>query len=222
MPVNRTATDRPARGADTRHRLLEAIAEEVAGRTFQSTATDDVLRRAGLTKGALYHHFGSKQKLGYAMVEEVIAPRILRQWCDPVVSAADPIAALVELSELAVRRAPPDRLAVGCPLNNLAQELSASEPGFRRRLSAVFETWRERLSGALERGQRRGSVGAEHDPGAIATFVVAAWEGIIGFVKVTRSPDDLAACQRELARYLRSLRPSRRDSSGGGERREVP
>ena len=48
-------------------------------RGFQSASLDTILASAGVTKGALYYHFNSKEALGYAVVEEIIAPDVPRQ-----------------------------------------------------------------------------------------------------------------------------------------------
>ena len=49
----------------TRAKLLEAGFQEVYEHGFRSASIDSILARAGVTKGALYHHFSSKQALGY-------------------------------------------------------------------------------------------------------------------------------------------------------------
>ena len=64
----------------TRERLLQAAFREMYRSGFQSAGLDAILAAAGVTKGALYHHFGSKEALGYAIVEEIIAPDNRGQW----------------------------------------------------------------------------------------------------------------------------------------------
>ena len=48
----------------TRERLLQAAFREVYRSGFQSARLDAVLATGGVTKGALYYHFGSKEALG--------------------------------------------------------------------------------------------------------------------------------------------------------------
>jgi AcrR family transcriptional regulator len=59
------------RSETTRRALLDAARELFAERGFASTGRDDIARRAGVTRGALYHHFGSKEQLFRAVVEEL-------------------------------------------------------------------------------------------------------------------------------------------------------
>jgi AcrR family transcriptional regulator len=74
--VKRTAADkakdrRVAQGAATREALIAAARELFGERGYAETSTDEVVARAGVTKGALYHHFSGKDALFRAVVERV-------------------------------------------------------------------------------------------------------------------------------------------------------
>ncbi len=71
--------DRSLRKAATRTRLLEAAARVYAREGFAGATLDDVAREAGLTKGALYGHFGSKDNLLVALIEEYLAAEVAAQ-----------------------------------------------------------------------------------------------------------------------------------------------
>src|ERR1700752_5044765 len=79
----------------TRERLLQAAFREIYRSGFQSASLDAILASAGVTKGALYYYFKSKQALGYAVVEEVIAPYNYGQWVRPLQNGKDPVDALI-------------------------------------------------------------------------------------------------------------------------------
>jgi AcrR family transcriptional regulator len=78
-PTDEGDGDRPdtARGlraahvADTRQALLAAAREVFAEQGFQATRTEEIVRRAGLTRGALYHHFRDKEDLFRAVYEDL-------------------------------------------------------------------------------------------------------------------------------------------------------
>lgn len=74
----------------TRQRLLDAAHREMYEHGFQAASLERILADTGLTKGALYHHFGTKQALGVAVVEEVIGARLRREWIEPVLHAPRP------------------------------------------------------------------------------------------------------------------------------------
>ncbi len=79
----------------TRKSLLEAAFQEIYQSGFQAASLDNILSKAGVTKGALYHHFGSKRELGYAVVDELIRERVLDRWVRPLEHAANPIDGLL-------------------------------------------------------------------------------------------------------------------------------
>jgi TetR/AcrR family transcriptional repressor of nem operon len=79
----------------TRDRLLQAASREVYRSGFQSASLDAILAATGVTKGALYYHFDSKEALGYAVVEEVIDPDVRATWVRPLQNGKDPIDALI-------------------------------------------------------------------------------------------------------------------------------
>jgi AcrR family transcriptional regulator len=59
------------RRATTRRALLEAARSLFAERGYHGAAAEEIVRRAGLTRGALYHHFEDKKDLFRAVVEEM-------------------------------------------------------------------------------------------------------------------------------------------------------
>jgi AcrR family transcriptional regulator len=71
--------DRSARRAQTRARLLQAAAEVYARRGFAGATLEEVAAEAGYTKGAVYGHFGSKENLLLALVEEYLAGQVAEQ-----------------------------------------------------------------------------------------------------------------------------------------------
>lgn len=71
--------DRSARRADTRARLLQAAARVYARRGFGGATLDEVAGEAGFTKGAVYGHFGSKENLLMALMEEHLTQQVIDQ-----------------------------------------------------------------------------------------------------------------------------------------------
>src|ERR1019366_9084852 len=70
---------RSARKAQTRRRLLEAAARVYARRGFNGATLEEVAAEAGFTKGAVYGHFGSKENLLLALMEEHLTRQVIEQ-----------------------------------------------------------------------------------------------------------------------------------------------
>ena len=190
----------------TRELLLQAASREIYRSGFQSAGLDTILTAAGVTKGALYYHFKSKEALGYAVVDEVIAPNVHGQWVRPLQSVKDPIDALIG----AVERIPvrPDDVRGGCQLNNLSQEMSPLDARFRKRLATIFGAWHEAVASTLREGQSRGSVRRDVEPADAAGLLIAMVEGYGSLAKNAQDPKVMKAGIRNIVRWLRSLRPS--------------
>jgi TetR/AcrR family transcriptional regulator, transcriptional repressor for nem operon len=204
-PTGRVQRRNPVR---TRQRLLQSAFRQVYRSGFQGTDIDTIIDAAGVTKGALYHHFDSKQALGYAIVDEVIAGITLEKWVRPLQNPEDPIGALIAIVEATSLLA--DQVRGGCPLNNLAQEMSSIDEGFRKRLARVFQDWRGAIADALRYGQTRGLVRADIDANEIAGFLIAIYEGYISLAKSWQDPEMLQSGKRNMSGYLETLRVPRK------------
>lgn len=75
----RGSFDRSERRARTRAQLLDAAARVYARRGFEAATIDEVADEAGFTKGAVYDHFGSKEKLLLALLDEHLSQQIAEQ-----------------------------------------------------------------------------------------------------------------------------------------------
>lgn len=188
----------------TRERLLQAASREVYRSGFQSASLDAILAAAGVTKGALYHHFDNKEALGYAVIDEVIAPDNRSQWLQPLERSKDPIAALIGAAQqISVR---PADVRGGCALLNLAQEMSPLHAGFRKQLAAVFHRWQEGVAAALREGQTRGTVRRDVEPAKAAGLLIAMVEGYGSLAKNAQDPKMMKAGIRNIVEWLNSLR----------------
>jgi TetR/AcrR family transcriptional repressor of nem operon len=199
----------------TREKLLHSAFTEIYRQGFQGASVDVILANAGVTKGALYHHFPDKAALGYAVIDEVIRGLLLERWLGVLErQPGDPLSALQGMLKERATELTAHEVELGCPLNNIAQEMSPLDERFRRRVSATFETWIEGFARILERGQAEGSVRRDVDAREVATFLVGALEGSYGLAKSARSKAMLRANLDVLSALLDSLRshPTRTQS----------
>jgi TetR/AcrR family transcriptional repressor of nem operon len=209
MSVVDAATEARVRDPDgTRQRILEAAFAEFYENGFQGAGMAAIVARAGVTTGALYHHFPDKTALGYAVVEEVIREPILEAYLGPLEDdGGDPLAAL----QVALRSRADDfadsGIRFGCPLANLTQEMAPLDEGFRARVADALRAWTDGVADALARGQVNGTVRPDVDGDRVAAFVVASVEGAFGTAKAADSVDVLRANLEVLADFLETLRP---------------
>ncbi|MES9990835.1 MAG: TetR/AcrR family transcriptional regulator [Candidatus Thiodiazotropha sp.] len=190
----------------TRRTLLQAAYEEIHRYGFQAASLNAILDRTGVTKGALYHHFGSKLQLGYAVLDEHITEELERLWFEPLHQPGHPIDVLMQTIMQIGEHYQCDEITLGCPLNNLAQEMSAIDDGFRQRIDTLYKRWQTSIESLLKRGQEGGQVSASIDPADTAYFILASLEGCMSMAKTAQSNAELMRCGKGLANYLNSLR----------------
>ena len=191
---------------NTRLKILRAAFQEIHRHGYQGMRVDRVLKITGLKKGALYHHFSSKQALGYAVLEELIQKSIRELWIDPLQNFNDPLEGIQTLFEVLDGVWSDEFFFLGCPLNNLAQEMSPIDEGFRERIENFFQNWKASISEALNNGQVQGTVDNSINTNDCAMYILASIEGALGMTKNYQNKEVYYSCARELNRYLKTLK----------------
>ena len=202
----RPRAPKPRNPEQTRDRLLQAAFREIFRRGFQNAGIDAILAATNVTKGALYYHFESKEALGYAVIEEIIAKLTSDRWLLPLQRADkdDPVDTLI-----GIVRALPNRLRDvkrGCALANLAQEMSLLDEQFRKRLERIFHAWQEGIAMTLRKGQSQGAVRRDLVPEDTASFLIAMIEGYQVLAKNAQDAKVWSKGIRNIVGWLNSLR----------------
>jgi TetR/AcrR family transcriptional repressor of nem operon len=189
----------------SRKEILDIAFGEIYRHGFQGVSVDDIVRRTSLTKGAFYHHFPTKLDLGYAIVDDVLAPLTLARWVVPIGEYADPLEGILRTIERNIGGAEPALLRTGCPVNNLAQEMAPIDRGFRKRIQGTLNLWISELEVHLKRGQKTGFVRRDVDTGQAAHFIVMVIEGMYGLIKGLDDPEAYSTLLAPVKDYLRSI-----------------
>jgi TetR/AcrR family transcriptional regulator, transcriptional repressor for nem operon len=120
----------PERG-DARTRLLEAARDVIRTRGFAATTVEDVCRKAGVTKGAFFHHFDSKQALGIAAAAYWAETTSAFFAEAPYHDHADPLDRLLGYIEFRKTIIDGDLAEFTCLVGTMTQEVYASYPAIR-------------------------------------------------------------------------------------------
>jgi TetR/AcrR family transcriptional regulator, transcriptional repressor for nem operon len=118
----------------------------------------------------------------------------------------DPIDALIGIVRAIPHR--PRDVKGGCPLVNLAQEMSQLDEQFRKRLERIFHAWQEGIAMALRKGQSQGTVRRDLVPEETASFLIAMVEGYEVLAKNAQDAKVWNVGIRNIVGWLRSLRPA--------------
>lgn len=196
----------PSTDCGTRERILGTAFREFYQHGFQGGSINRIVTDAGITKGALFHHFSGKNELGYHVVDEIIRPHMEETWVRPLKDTDDPIRVIRQILYKSAESMKDD-ICQGCPLNNLAQEMSPLDEGFRTRINAIYDLQRDTIKHAFERGINGGLVRKTVSPERAAAFIVAALAGMLGTAKNAQCTKLLSDAGEGLIDYLDTLKP---------------
>lgn len=189
----------------TRAEILAAAFPLVLRHGFQGVSIDDIVRETRHTKGAFYHLFPTKLDLGYALVDEIVRPLIIERWIAPLEEFENPLEGMLSQIEKLIGGESPEMLKLGCPLNNLVQEMTPLDAGFRVRLEAALDFWVEETEKQLMRAKAGGFLRASIDTRAAAHFIVMAHEGFYGMIKGLGKPSAFSGLFDSLKVYFYAI-----------------
>lgn len=162
---------------DTRDKILDTAARLFHEQGFGATGVSTILREAGVNSGSLYHFFPSKEALLVGVLERYLA------LLDPVVqgpierSVADPVERIFALLGWYREGLRAAGCRLGCPIGNLALEVSDTHPEVRPLIDENLRNWASGIERWLEEAGDR--LPASCDRADLACFVLTVMEGAI-------------------------------------------
>jgi len=179
---------------ETRNKLLDAAARLFHEQGFAATGVATILREAGVNSGSLYHFFPSKEDLLKGVLErytELLHPIVL----EPVEQVeTDPVERVFALLAVYRRGLEATGCRRGCPIGNLALEVSDSYPRARPGIDRNFRNWTDGVTRWLAQARER--FPAATDLETLAEFVLVVMEGGL---MLARARDSLAPFDRAVA-----------------------
>jgi AcrR family transcriptional regulator len=170
---------RQDRAERTRNVILDAAAEAFEARGFAGASLSDILTRAGVTKGALYFHFASKEELAKALVEE--------QWnieLPALESTTNPIQSVIDLCHSFCH-------SLCTNIRVQASNRLVTEANFERPYPQVFTRWNDMVHEFLKLAHDTGDLRQEWDPAEVASYIGGAVFGIQTMSDILSNREDL-------------------------------
>ncbi|MBV6696317.1 TetR/AcrR family transcriptional regulator [Kitasatospora aureofaciens] len=159
---------RQARALATRQAVLLAAAEVFDERGYAAATMSEILERAGVTKGALYFHFRSKEELALAVILEGQSAWLVT-W-EP--SSDSPVQTLIDIGYAFAHALQDDPLVRG------SIRLTIEHGSFTPPQIAAYQGWSDVARGLLERAQEAGELHPGIDLAAAAAVIQGAVTGI--------------------------------------------
>lgn len=202
---------------NVRDQLIHTMFVSLYQEGYHACNLNDLLIRAGSSKGGLYHYFGSKKELAMEATQSIISAFIEEFWTRGLQRHSDPILALEEL----LKELPhatlisnvPFEIRYGCPLNNLIHELSGTDEDFSTQLASIMDTWHDALTDALQRGVDANIIRADVNVPQLAYFIIASIEGSLSIAKAVRDEETYHSNIAILITYLNILKIVKKTSA---------
>ena len=158
-----------------RARLLAAARDRFLENGYAATGIDEICTTASVTKGVLFHHFGTKEGLALAVLGEWVDAGAKLYDNAPFLDAKrayDRALGYIDYTIDLVRQAP-----IGCLIGTMAIETSQTNPQLCTRCAKAFQDWGAVLAVLLENAQREAAAPADFDAASVARHFIAVFEG---------------------------------------------
>jgi len=169
----------------TRNKLIDATFEEIYSHGYQGAALTDILAKAGVHKGSMYHCFENKKEMALAAISEKIAERFGTRY-RAIVELQGPY--LQHFFDVLRDESLRD-FNRGCPLANLVQEMSNLDEDFDRVLKGIYAKFRDVLKLIFDRAVKAGELKV-CDTDKLALFSIVVIEGAILSAKASGNSKD--------------------------------
>jgi TetR/AcrR family transcriptional repressor of nem operon len=195
-----------AKPANARSKLLDATMGLVRLKGYAATSIDDLCKAAGVTKGAFFHHFASKEALAVAGAQQWTArAEQLIFTLPPWTRLEDPLERL--LAHIDFRMAMIDGPAEDftCLVGTMVQEAFATNDAIRAACDASIAAYAERLAEDIQPAIDRHGIAYGTTALGLAYHIQAVLQGAFILAKAKGDPAVARDTVIHLKRYVEML-----------------
>jgi len=161
----------------TREKLLDITFDEVYIHGYTATSVDTILKKAGIPKGSMYHHFKGKRELVLAMVQERLFPK-MELFFDFERKKGATVMDALRATFVGMSRNKP-LITYGCPLYRLMVELSPVDETFDALLSSHVVQMKDNLALLLQKGIEDGEFKETLSAKDFAAYILESTWGVL-------------------------------------------
>ncbi len=199
----------PRNGAATRNRILDFAQDLVLNQGYAGTSIENVIGKAGLTKGAFFYHFKSKAALAEALIAR-FAEADRQEFTELMEKAEsmsrDPLHQLLVFVGLhAETMAKLDTVYPGCLYAAYCYESGLLEETHIRAAAGAMRFWRERVSEKIGEILKDYRPKIEIDPESLADHLLVTYEGAFILSRTLNEPMLVAQQLLQFRNYLEIL-----------------
>jgi TetR/AcrR family transcriptional regulator, transcriptional repressor for nem operon len=186
-------------------RLLDAAIHVIRSKGYAAARVEDICAEAGLTKGAFFHHFASKEACALAAAAHFAANADALFDAAPYSLLPDPRDRVLGYVDFRKAILQGDLPQFTCLLGTMVQEAYDSHPAIRAACDRYISKHAERLGADITKAKARYAPDAPWTPESAALFCQAVLQGAFVLAKAKHGPKVAADCLEHLKRYFEGL-----------------
>lgn len=194
----------PERG-NARTRLLEAARDIVRQKGFAATSVDDLCQSAGVTKGAFFHHFKTKEALGVAAANYWAETTSALFANAPYHEPDDPLDRFLAYLYFRKGIIGGETFEYTCLVGTMTQEVHDNAPAIRDACADSIFGHAATLEADIEAARAQRGIDADWTAESLARHTQAVLQGGFILAKATGDPDLARESVDHLIRYVRGL-----------------
>ena len=176
----------------TRQRILSAATELFYLQGYNATGLDQVITKAGVTKGNFYYHFKSKESLAVATLDwqfDLISKELKNNVFNKNHSALSTLLTLLQFMSSRQKQQHKEGFICGCYFGNFTLELSTASQQVRNKVSHIFQQYVEIIESLLKQAQEANEIPDTINPSQFSPIIMAQIEGAIMLDKAQQQPE---------------------------------
>ncbi len=185
---------------NTRQKLIDITFEEIYSHGYQGASLADILKKAGVHKGSMYHYFKNKKEMALSAIVEKMDEKF-KTFTHIVSLDNNIIDQFFSIAKDTSRR----DFKRGCPIANIVQEMSNIDEDFNKTMKIIYDKFRKNFQSILDRAIEIGELKA-CDTKKLALYTSAVIEGAILAAKASGNEQDYLDCIEILEEYLITLK----------------
>ncbi len=188
-------------------KLLDAAVHVIRAKGYSAARVEDICAEAGLTKGAFFHHFASKEACAVAAAAHFAANADAIFDAAPYAGLPDPRARALGYVEFRKSILAGELPQFTCLLGTMVQEAYDTHPVIRQACDRYIGEHAARLEADLAQAKALHTPEADWNPKTAALFSQAVLQGAFILAKASHGPKVAADCLDHLKRYFETLLP---------------
>lgn len=197
------------RGEDTRKRILDSALGVFRQRGYAATTVDDLCRASGITKGAFFHHFESKEGVAAAAIEHWNKVTGSLFESAPYWQVNDPRERFLAYLDFRAALVQGEMAEFTCLIGTLVQEIYATHPGLQAACGAGVNAHVATLIPMIEAAKAQYSPDADWSAESLARYTQSVLQGGFVLAKAWNDRKLVLEAIDHLKRYVEQLLPTR-------------